>query len=184
MTSSDGVNMFPLAQFDLIANDEAARLCEEWGHVLGGCHRPFHVESFALWMDNKPVAVAVSASTVNATCGGFPRMEVVELARLCAAPGNADMTRVTLRLWRRLAPVIWARTQWHVRAAVSYANKALGHTGQVYRFDGWRKVADVPGGTAGGGWSRGKRYDPKSVWVYEYEEEPCSGTNPSTKAAR
>jgi hypothetical protein len=72
------------------------------------------------------------------------------------------MTRVALRLWRKTAAAEWYF--WPVRAYVSYAN-AIRHTGDIYRFDGWKKAGEVKGGTAT---ARGKRvvYEPKSVWVY------------------
>ena len=159
------MSLFPLASFDLIANDEADALLVLWGHWLGACHRPFGRQSFGLALERQIISVAVSASTINATCGGLPRQEIVELARCASHPHYRWATRVCLRLWRELAPACWARKYWPVTACVSYSN-ALRHTGNLYRFDGWTKVADVAGGTAGGNWSRGKKYDPKSVWVW------------------
>ena len=41
--------------------------------------------------------------------------------------------------------------------------------GNLYRFDGWTKVADVKGGTASQTWGnegRRKTFDPKAVWVF------------------
>jgi hypothetical protein len=162
------LDLLPLVAFDRIGNEEADRLLKEWGHWLGGCNRPFGRQSFGLQVaDLGLIAVAVSASTVNETCAGWPRREVVELARLASHPEYRWATRVALRLWREVAPACWAAQYWPVRACVSYANTARGHTGQVYRMDGWRKVAEVRGGTAGGSWTRGKRYDPKTVWAWE-----------------
>lgn len=163
--------MFPLATFDHIDHEEADRLLASWGHYLGGCARPFGRHSFALSVACLgPVAVAVSSSTVNETCAGYARQSVVELSRLCAAPGQRWATRVALRLWRELAPAEWSRDYWPVSALVSYANTAKGHKGDIYRFDGWKKDREVRGGVAGGR-SAGKRYDPKSVWVYVLSAE-------------
>lgn len=78
--------MFPLVTFDLVTNEFADMLLKDWGHWLGGCNRPFGRQSFGLSIEGEVLAVAVSASTVNATCGGIPRQECVELARLCSAP--------------------------------------------------------------------------------------------------
>lgn len=162
------ISLWPPAPvaWDRIANAEADGLLVGWGHWLGACNRPFGRQSWGLALYGDIVAVAVSASTVNAMCGGYPRSEVVELARLCAHPEHRELTRVALRLWRVTAPAAWARSQWPVRAVVSYANAAR-HRGNIYRFDGWHKVADVPGGTAGGGWQRGKAYEAKTVWAYD-----------------
>ena len=162
------LDLLPLVAFDRLANAEADRLLVAWGHWLGPCNRPFGRQSFGLALaETGLVAVAVSASTVNATCAGYGRGEVVELARLCAHPDHRWATRVALRLWRQVAPGQWAAQYWPVRACVSYANTARGHTGATYRLDGWAKVADVRGGTAGGNWTRGKSYDPKTVWAWE-----------------
>jgi len=158
-------NLFPLVAFDVIEDAEADDALTRWGHWLGPCDRPFGRQSFGLFVAGELVSVAVSASTVNAVCGGWPRMKVVELARQASRERGSPFTRVCVRLWRELAPKCWA-TYWPVEAVVSYANKTR-HLGDIYRFDGWTKVADVPSGVAGGGWNRGKRYDAKSVWVFE-----------------
>lgn len=157
--------MFPLVGFYKIDNSEADKLLREWCHWLGGCNRPFGRQSFAVDVCGKgAVSIAVSASTVNATCGGYDRQSVVELARLCSHPNERWATRVCLRLWREVGAPLWP--YWEVKALVSYANNNR-HTGDVYRFDGWKKVAEVAGGVAGGGWQRGKRYEEKSVWSYK-----------------
>jgi hypothetical protein len=163
-------SLFPLACWDRLPDHEADAALLAWGHWLGACARPFGRQSFGLWLAGDLVSVAVSASTVTATCGGYPRGEVVELARLCSHPDRRDLTRVALRLWRVTAPAEWTAAYWPIRALVSYAN-ALRHKGDLYRFDGWQKVADVPGGVAGGGWQQGKRYERKSVWVYKVAEQ-------------
>ena len=162
------MNLFPLANFDLIDNQIADTLLEEWGHWLGGCNRPFGRQSFGLEIQGIGiVSVAVSASTVSASCGDFKRQEIVELARLCSHPDHRWATRVCLRLWRELAPYSWP--YWPVRACVSYAN-ALRHSGDVYRFDGWKRIANSKGSTGGGTWSKHKKMEPKSVWAYELEK--------------
>jgi hypothetical protein len=163
---------FPVVTFGLVADDLADRLLVEWGHWLGACRRPFGRQSFGLAIEGAvlAVAVAVSASTVNGTCAGYPRGEVVELARLCSHPDHRDLTRVALRLWRKVGPVEWGRSYWPVRAVVSYANAAR-HAGDIYRFDGWRKIADTKGSTGGGTWTRPRKSgEPKSVWAFELAE--------------
>jgi hypothetical protein len=162
-------NLFPLAWFDLIEDETADKLLVEWGHWLGGCNRPFGRQSFGLGLAGKGIiSVAVSASTVNGKCGGYSRQEVVELARLCSHPDFRWATRICLRLWRELAPGLWP--YWPVKVCVSYAD-SLRHAGQVYRFDGWRKVAETRAGRAGPGstWARRKEYNAKTVWAYELE---------------
>jgi hypothetical protein len=161
------LDLFPLVSFDRIDHKEADRLLKEWGHWLGGCGRPFGRQSFGLQVAEVGlVSVAVSASTVNPTCGGYERGEVVELARQASHPDHRWASRVCLRLWRQCAPACWAADYWPVRACVSYQNAAR-HTGNLYRLDGWTRVAEVRGGTAGGNWSRGKTYEAKVVWAWE-----------------
>jgi hypothetical protein len=161
-------NLFPPVSFDCIDNSLADECLRAWGHWLGGCNRPFGRQSFGVMLYGNVISVAVSASTVNARCAGYDRQTVVELARQASEPDHRWATRVCVRLWREVGARLWP--YWPVVACVSYAN-ALRHAGDIYRFDGWRKVADVRGGVAGGNWGRGKRYDPKSVWVYEFQKE-------------
>ena len=154
-----------LAGFDLIPPEQANEKLVEWGHWLGGNNRPFGRQAFGLTIEGELLSVACSASTVNKRCAGYERTEVVELVRLCSHPDHRDLTRVALRLWRKLAPITWGRVYWPVDAVVSYSNSTR-HSGDIYRFDGWTKVTDTRGGTAGGGWNRGKKYDPKKVWAF------------------
>ena len=169
-------NLFPIVAFDLIDDRSADRALERWGHWLGGCKRPFGRQSWCLTVHGELAGVAVS------TCGGYGRREVVELARLCAHPSHRDLTRVVLRLWRKVAPAAWGAEYWLVRAMVSYAN-AVRHRGDIYRFDGWKKVAEVASSGGGGTWSRPRRPgERKTVWAYELDcskevvvREPLSG---------
>src|SRR5574343_559209 len=167
--------IFPIVTFDRAPHRVVDRALSDWGHFLGPCKRPFGRQSFALAVDDQIVAVAVSSSTPNRRCGGFDRKEVVELSRLCAHPDHRDMTRVALRLWRKIAPAEWARAYWPVVACVSYADSTR-HSGDIYRFDGWTRVADVRGGK-GGGRQTGTVANPKSVWAYPVTatREPSAG---------
>ena len=106
---------------------------------MGGCNRPFGRQSFGLQIQGLGlVSVAVSASTVVGRCADYDRQEVVELARLASHSGHCWASRVCLRLWREIAPVAWADQYWPVKALVSYSNNAR-HTGNLYRFDGWKR---------------------------------------------
>ena len=161
------LDLYPLVSFDRIPNEQADELLVKWDHWLGGCNRPFGRQSFGLHVaDVGLVSIAVSASTVNANCGGYDRHVVVELARLCSHPDHRWASRVCLRLWREVAARCWAADYWPVQALVSYSN-AIRHTGDLYRFDGWRRVGDVRGSTGGGTWTRNKTMEPKTVWVWE-----------------
>lgn len=157
------MSLISIARFGIIPDSDADDSLERWGHYLGGCDRPFGRINYGLYWEDDLVAVAVSASTPNQVCARYDRKQVVELARLCSHPEHRDLTRVMLRMWRKSAATDWNR-YWPVIAYVSYSNAAR-HSGDVYRFDGWKKIADVRGGV-GGGRSKGKRYEAKSIWAY------------------
>jgi hypothetical protein len=163
----------PLGGFYSLDPDEVNRYLVEWGHKLGPCNRPFRQEGWGLFVNGRPVSVAMSASIVNGPVDVYQRNQVVELARLCSSERWAN--RVMLRFWREVCGPLWAC--WPVAAAVSYSQNAH-HTGNLYRFDGWRKVSDNCGSSGGGSWSR-KRYatdaahGKKSLWIWDYPEVPA-----------
>jgi hypothetical protein len=157
--------LISIARFGICDDAAADAMLERWGHWLGPCNRPFGRISYGLWWEDELVGVAVSASTVNARCGGYDRQQVVELARLCCDPEHRDLTRVMLRIWRKAAATDWRR-YWSAEAYVSYSNAAR-HRGDIYRFDGWTRVAECRAGVAGGNWTRGKRYEATTVWAFQ-----------------
>lgn len=158
----------PLSGVYPIPVREANDLLVRWEHRLGPCHRPFRQEAYALEVDGRPVAVAISASIVNGPVAGYRREQVVELARLGA--GAPWACRVMLRLWREVCAPRWG--SWPVEAAVSYSHNAM-HPGNLYRFDGWEKVRDDAGSAGGGTWGRSRKnteavYGRKTLWVWRY----------------
>lgn len=164
---------FSALRFDVIDNGLADDFLNEpaTDHWLGQCDRPFGVISYGLYVRGSLVAVAVSASTPNERCADFSRYEVVELVRCTARDGWRDQTRVALRCWRTLAPEDWASAygaHWpSLIACVSYANDRR-HTGDLYRFDGWRIVGKSKGSTAGGTWSRPRKgSEPMTIWAWD-----------------
>ena len=172
-----GTSLLPILGVEQLPNHEADALLTSWGHYLGPCARPFGKQSFVLHIDGRPVSMATSASTVSATVRlnddeTLARNEVVELARLCSAPGASDWTRVMLRAWRNLLALSWPH--WQVRAAVAYSQNAH-HPGHVYRTDGWTKARETKPSGGGGQWS-GKRaeghaaHGVKTLWVWRYEQ--------------
>lgn len=142
--------MFPMVEFSPIPLASANGFLVAQGHKMGPCRRPMNGnlqsgggdESHGLWHEGRLVGVTVTCTLQAALVAGqFTRENAVELARLCAdRPG---LCRVLLRLWRifvfdQLADPI----QW----AVSYQDTRL-HTGDTYRFDGWRRIAFSHSGT-------------------------------------
>ncbi|CAI9417175.1 hypothetical protein [Nocardioides sp. T2.26MG-1] len=181
---SVGLSLLPVVGVEQLANAEADRLLTAWGHYLGPCDRPFGRQSFALHIDGRPVSVAVSASTVSSTVRitddrTLRRQELVELARLCSAPGERWATRVMLRLWREVHAQRWP--YWSPLAAVAYSQNDR-HDGRIYRFDGWTKVREVRGTTPGAGsYSTSRDSDhpargPKSLWLWDYAHLTSPGS--------
>jgi hypothetical protein len=160
----------PVAGLSVIPLATANALLARWGHYLGPVSRPFGSQAWALDVAGEPVSVAVSCSTVSETAAGLRRGELVELARLCSDPSARWATRPMLRLWREVAAPRWP--YWPVTAAIAYSQNAR-HQGDLYRWDGWAKVADDCGSSGGGAWSR-RRYATdavhgrKTLWLWRY----------------
>ncbi len=149
--------------------DEADALLVAWGHYLGACNRPFGLQAWVLVVDDDPVSVAVSASTVSARVAGRRRREVVELARLCSCPGQAWATRCMLRLWRSTLAARWP--YWPPAMVVAYSHNDR-HEGRIYRFDGWARVTGQAGSRGGGTWTRARhagsaQLGNKTLWTYD-----------------
>jgi hypothetical protein len=54
----------------------------------------------------------------------------------------------------------------------SYAN-SVRHRGDLYRFDGWKKIVEVRPGRAGGTWTRPRPLhdrERKTLWAFELSE--------------
>ena len=153
--------MFPVASFDQVDLVEANALLERWGHRMGPLLRgnSAALHCHVLRAHGAPVAVACTSSLIRERVGGglahMTRQNTVELSRLCA--GEPWATRVALRLWRECVfPGTGAA--W----AISYQDACL-HSGNVYRFDGWRRAGYSSSGTDSRSGRRGRR---KWIWVW------------------
>ena len=160
------------AGFDTLDMDEGNRLLVKWGHRLGELHRPFSSRCYVMLVDAEPVSLAMSASSMGTPVAGYQRRQVVELARLCSAPGHSWATRVMIRVWREVFGPRWP--DWRPEAAISYHQNAH-HTGNIYRFDGWEKLREDAGHPAGktSTWSHSLKpgdpaYGPKTLWLWRY----------------
>ncbi len=153
--------MFPLAEFDSIPLVRANELLTLWGHRMGPLLRgnSGSLHCHALFANGDPVALACTSSLIREHVGGglshMTRANTVELSRLCAA--NPWACRVVLRLWRELVfPGLG------VAAAISYQDADM-HTGNVYRFDGWKREAFSRSGTDQRTGRKGRN---KYIWVW------------------
>ena len=145
-------------------------LLERWGHYLGPQRGPRMVLWYVLLLEGEPISVAVSASPRGARCAGRHWEEVVELARLCSAPGHSDMTRVALRCWRKVAAQDWAdRYNKRVTLLAAYSDSSR-HPGNIYRFDGWKLYDERVRGSGGNTDGRNpQRVSRKRLWVWPVE---------------
>lgn len=153
--------MFPFVEFDTISIDEANELLVAWGHKMGPLNRPdFGDVAHALRHEGRPLAIATTSPLVRECVGGglshLTRANTIELSRLCAA--RPELCRVALRLWREF---VFPATGLPV--AVSYQDACI-HSGNIYRFDGWRRAAFA---RAGGADQRtGRKGRNRWIWVW------------------
>lgn len=167
-------SLLPVLGVRPAVRSETDHLLKLWKHPLGPCRRPFGHQGWILEEESRPLALAVSASTVSRTVEEYRRQEVVELARLARDSAEPFALRALLRLWRVYLARRWP--YWPVRAAVAYAMP--GTPGDLYRFDGWERVGRRRKSPGGGTWTI---RDPavsriadgvKTLWLYRYEERP------------
>lgn len=159
--------MFPLVTFDQASLVQANELLERWHHRMGpllrGNSAALHCHVLSVHGD--PVGLACTSSLIRERVGGglghLTRANTIELSRLCARESWA--CRVVLRLWRETVfPGLG------VEAAISYQDADL-HTGNTYRFDGWRRA----GYSHSGADSRtGRQGRNKYIWVWPPEAAP------------
>lgn len=170
----------PMAGLMPMGLSEANRLLTLWEHSLGVIERPFGQVAYALEILGEPISLAVSASTTGEAVTGkhpktkerihYRRGQVVELARLCSAPGYSWATRIMLRLWREVCARKWP--YWPVTAAASYSENAK-HKGEIYRADGWLRVNEDCGFVSGSNYGRAAEsyaaIGKKTLWLWPYE---------------
>lgn len=164
--------LLPVIAVEQVTPAEANPWLVKWDHPLGACNRPFRQEAHLLVVDGRVAAATISASIVSAKCDRYRRGEVVELARIGRSDDFPWAMRPMLRLWRAVLALRWAC--WPVRAAVSYA--LPGYSGNIYGFDGWRRVGEVQRSGGGGTWSKAPKVNAlpgrKTLWVFDYQPTP------------
>jgi hypothetical protein len=154
--------LFPVVTFDACDVAVANELLVAWGHKMGPIKRPQFVPDRAhvLYFGEQPVALTVMSQLITPRLGVgmeyMVRENTIELSRLCACrPG---LCRVALRLWREF---VFEPSTYEF--AVSYQDADL-HSGNTYRFDGWREVGYSPRG--GPDKRTGRRGRNKKIWQW------------------
>ncbi|MGF7178387.1 hypothetical protein [Azospirillum doebereinerae] len=158
----------PVVGFDPIHIDDLNRCLVAWGHKMGPWTRPDFGDQwlFGIRHDGRLVAVTASCALMTPRCAaGLTRADAFELGRVCAvAP---DWCRVAVRLWRlAVYPAICSARgyQW----GISYQD-ALRHSGDLYRHDGWRRIAFARGGGSTDQRTGRKGFD---KWIWGWHPDP------------
>lgn len=186
-----------VAFYQVDVKKEAVPLLIEWRHDL---HlngekkiRPFGALGFVMEDRGRPAAVMVLASTINASvCAeqGLHRYNTVDIARICRNPDRRDdkCLRAALRITREYLVPVWLEQdypRWRARSAeaagrawprvdaVSASSMPGKNDGELYRFDGFKRLRVSKGGGAKGGRQNPSRVENiddgnRGLWVYRY----------------
>lgn len=160
------MGMFPLVTFDEIPLADANAALVNWGHAMGPLNRPMRGSfvsgggdtAYGLTIEGTLLAVVTMSSLIRENVAGRPdltRDNTVELSRLCSS--SPHLCRVALRLWRE-AVFRKLKTPY----AISYQDAKL-HTGNTYRFDGWKKIGTSRSGPDARSGRKGRS---KVIWMF------------------
>jgi len=164
------LTIFPAVRFCQIGRVALNERLLAWGHRMGPVRRPTGGWSHGLFRDDELVAVVATDTLIRPHVAGLTRQEAIELSRLCAA--RPDLSRVALRLWR--AFVFPALCQRHgFRWAISYQD-AHAHSGNLYRFDVWTRLATSRSGTDSRSGRRGRS---KVIWGWRNPVPETAGVS-------
>ena len=155
---------FPTVYFCQISRDDLNACLVAWGHRMGPIHRPTGAWSHGLVYDVGLVAVVATDTLIRERVAGLTQRDAVELSRLCAA--RPDLCRVALRLWRAFVFPALCRDGGFLWA-VSYQDAAI-HSGNLYRFDGWVRLAASRSGTDSRSGRKGRR---KIIWGWRNDQK-------------
>lgn len=154
--------LFPIASFSSMDIDEANELLVLWNHRMGPICRPqFQPDiAHALYHGDRPVALTVTSQMITSHAAReasyLTRDNTIELSRLCACrPG---LCRVALRLWRE-----FVFSEMSHEFAMSYQDADI-HSGNIYRFDGWQRIAFSPKG----GRDRRSGAEGRNKWIWQW----------------
>jgi hypothetical protein len=154
--------------FELGSLDDANPLLAS-AHYLGPTHRARLV--VVQYVENAVVAAQVWSlpTTRHLPADG----SFLELARWCLTPDSGKnagsrMHAFAVRAIRSTLP--------EVTTLVSYSDRAVGHTGSLYRAcnwqwkPAWQRVSPPPSGS--GSWDGVTRQEPKDRWVFVIRRDP------------
>lgn len=144
--------LFPMVSLNPIALPVANELLVRWGHKMGPISRPMRGSvtsgggdtAFGLYQEREPVGLFVVSTLIRenvATRKDLNRSNTVELSRVVAArPG---ICRLLVRMFRE-----FVLPGLPYQYAISYQD-AKQHSGDLYRFDGWVRIAASRSGPDG-----------------------------------
>lgn len=156
----------PLVSMDSIDLSDLNRCLVAWGHKMGPWARPDYGRArfHGLRHDGELVSVLASDQLQRERVAGFSRDEAFELGRVCAV--REHLNRAALRLWREFVfPALCREHGW--QWCISYQDAAL-HTGDLYRFDGWVRLATSRSGTDARSGRKGRS---KVIWGWHADPD-------------
>ena len=133
---------------------------------MGPLHRPncgdqwFH----GLRHGGRLVAVTAASQLPAQRVAGFGRDEAFELSRVCAAA--QDWCRAVVRLWRQTVFPALCQSRGFAWA-LSYQDSVI-HSGDLYRFDGWVRLAFSHSGT-----DRRTGRPGRDKWIWGWHADPA-----------
>lgn len=150
-----------ICAFRLCSLEEANELLVQWEHRMGPLKRGNQsAKCHILESDSQPLSVVTASHLIRSRVGGvslsLTRDNTIELSRLCSA--THGLNRVCLRLWRELV-----FPKLNFRYAISYQDSKM-HKGNLYRFDGWKRVGFSHSGKDT---RSGRPGRDKFVWLWE-----------------
>lgn len=146
----------PIASFSSVPMEQVNECLIRWGHKMGPDRRQFPSSGHGLFVGEDLVAVTSTGCLMVPETAGVRRENAIELIRLCSS--GPAWSRVILRLWRELV-----FPSYGVRWAISYQHATM-HTGNIYRFDGWKIIGKSRSGTDK---RSGRRGYSKNIWGWE-----------------
>ena len=165
------MNLFPLVIFEEIPLEEANEALLSWGHKMGPINRPMNGTvvsgggdtAHGLRFEGQLVGLTVTSTLISPNVAGrldLTRDNTIELSRLCSS--SPHLCRLVLRMWREF---VFRPMRWPF--AISYQDAKL-HSGDTYRFDGWKQIGKSRSGTDTRSGRPGRS---KVIWMFEKDEK-------------
>lgn len=160
------LNIEVISEFRQVSLKETNKYLEKWSHKMGPLKRGNQgAICHMLFFKGEPIAVTTASHLIRCNVGGglekLTRANTIELSRLCSS--REGICRIALRMWREF---VFPDLKFPI--AISYQDSNL-HSGNIYRFDGWKRIGYSHSGTDSRSGRIGRN---KYIWVWpqNYQE--------------